>query len=63
MFDDDIPRKIKSGSVKNLEPMSLDDLKAYIDDLAAEIERTKVEINRKSAHMNAASSLFKIPSE
>ncbi len=59
MFDDDISPPKKSGSVKNLEPMSLAELETYIKDLEAEIERTKVEIGRKSAHMSAASSLFK----
>jgi len=59
MFDDDLPKKPKTGVVKNLEPMSLDELRAYIADLKLEIDRAELEIARKSAHMNAASSLFK----
>ncbi|HNQ91961.1 MAG TPA: DUF1192 domain-containing protein [Alphaproteobacteria bacterium] len=62
MFDDDLPQK-KKTSLKNLEPLSLDDLKTYIDELQAEIVRAQGEIDRKSAHMNAASALFKIKSE
>ncbi|MCB1557924.1 MAG: DUF1192 domain-containing protein [Alphaproteobacteria bacterium] len=58
MFDEDLPLKPKT-SLKNLEPMSLDELKAYIEDLKSEISRAEAEIARKSAHMNAASSLFK----
>lgn len=59
MFDDDLPKKSKTGLVKNLEPMSLDELRSYISDLKLEIDRAELEIARKSAHMNAASSLFK----
>lgn len=62
MFDDDQPRKPKAA-LKNLEPMSLSDLNAYITELEGEILRAKGEISRKSAHMNAASALFKHKSE
>ena len=62
MFDDDLPMKPKARP-KNLEPMSLPELKAYIDDLKAEIVRVEAEITRKSAHMNAASALFKTKTE
>ncbi|MDY0029010.1 MAG: DUF1192 domain-containing protein [Pseudobdellovibrionaceae bacterium] len=59
MFDEDLPKKNKAGGIKNLEPMSLDELRVYISDLKLEIDRAELEIARKSAHMNAASSLFK----
>lgn len=62
MFNDDLPMKPKS-SPRNLEPMSLPELKAYIDELKAEIERVELEIGRKSAHMNAAAALFKTRTE
>ncbi len=58
MFDDEDARK-KPKSVKDLEPLSLDELTQYIEDLEEEIVRTKAEIERKKAHMEAASSVFK----
>lgn len=59
MFDDDLAPKKKIPALKNLEPLSLDELAAYIDDLKAEIVRTEGEIARKKAHAAAASSFFK----
>ena len=58
MFDDEDVQK-KPKSVKDLEPMSLDELAQYIEDLEEEIIRTKAEIERKKTHMDAASSIFK----
>lgn len=58
MFDDDLPAK-KPGALKNLEPMSIDELNAYIGDMQAEIERVRGEIARKDAHKSAADSFFK----
>jgi uncharacterized small protein (DUF1192 family) len=60
MFDDDLSRLKKPGQgVKNLEPLSLDELKAYIVELENEIERSRAEIVKKEAHKNAASAFFK----
>ncbi len=59
MFDDEPGPKKKLPALKNLEPLSLDELAAYIDDLKAEITRTEGEISRKKAHAAAASSFFK----
>lgn len=59
MFDDDLaPRKPKK-TLKNLEPLSLDELADYITEMKEEIQRAELEITRKKAHMNAASTLFK----
>ncbi len=58
MFDDDIPAK-KPAPVKNLEPMSIDELNAYIGAMQAEIERVRAEIVKKEAHKSAADSFFK----
>lgn len=58
MFDDLEPLKPKKV-LKNLDPLSIDELKNYIDELKEEIKRTELEIARKTSHMTAASSLFK----
>lgn len=58
MFDEELPLK-KKAPVKNLEPMSIDELEAYIVELKDEIERTQAEIKRKQAHKSAADSFFK----
>jgi uncharacterized small protein (DUF1192 family) len=59
MFDDDLDPKKKPSKLKNLEPMSIDELASYIEDLKAEIIRTEAEIAKKKAYANAASSFFK----
>ena len=41
------------------EPMSVDELQAYVDEMKAEISRTEAEIAKKKAYANAASSFFK----
>ena len=59
MFDEDIDPKTKKPALKNLEPLSLDELAQYIEDLKAEIARTENEVEKKKAHQNAAASFFK----
>lgn len=59
MFDDDLEPKNKPAMLKNLEPMSLDEMEKYIVDLQDEIKRTQVEIEKKKIHMSAAASVFK----
>ncbi|HPD82359.1 MAG: DUF1192 domain-containing protein [Alphaproteobacteria bacterium] len=59
MFDDDLEPKKQLNIVKNLEPMSLDELTHYIQELKDEIVRTEAEIVRKKAYLDAASSVFK----
>ena len=60
MFDDPDLSPLKPKKVlKNLEPMSLDELGEYIQGLKEEIQRAELEITRKKTHMSAASSLFK----
>lgn len=58
MFDDEDFGK-KPAQPKNLEPMSLEELKTYIEDLKEEILRAEDEIIRKKQHLEAASSVFK----
>lgn len=59
MLDDDLDPKKKPQKLKNLEPMSVDELMHYVDALKAEIVRTEAEIAKKKAYASAASSFFK----
>lgn len=45
--------------VKNLESMSIQDLKHYIVSLEQEIERAQAMIDNKQAHRSGADNLFK----
>ena len=63
MFDEDESNmkgaKGASLEMRDLEPLSLEELRHYITLLKGEIERSEAEIKRKEAHMEAASSVFK----
>ena len=59
MLEDDLEPQKQSAKLKNLEPLSIDELMAYIEDMKQEIVRTEEEIKRKKAHMDAAASVFK----
>ncbi len=59
MLDDDLDPKKKPQKLKNLEPMSVDELGHYVEALKAEIVRTEAEIAKKKAYASAASSFFK----
>lgn len=60
MFDDDLPKnKVESGLPRDLENMSIDELKEYIDELKAEISRAEQDIKSKQASKDAAASVFK----
>ena len=59
MFDDDLEPQKQMPNLKNLEPLSIDELEQYIAEMHEEISRTEVEIKKKKAHMDAASSVFK----
>lgn len=59
MFDDDLEPKNKSAKLRNLEPLSIDELAAYVQDLKAEILRSEAEIAKKKAYADTASSFFK----
>lgn len=59
MFDDDLNPQKKKQPLKNLEPMSVDELTAYVGELQAEITRAEAEIAKKKAYAQAASSFFK----
>ena len=59
-LDDLEPRKAKPKP-KNLDPLSVDELEAYIGELQDEIARVKAEIAKKQAHLNAAAAFFRKP--
>ena len=59
MFDDDLDPKKKSAKLKNLEPLSVDELLEYVETLKAEITRAEADIAKKKAYSKAASSFFK----
>jgi uncharacterized small protein (DUF1192 family) len=56
--DDLEPRKAKP-KLKNLDPMSVEDLSEYIEELKAEIRRVEENMAKKKAHLSAAAGLFK----
>ena len=56
--DDLEPRKPKAQA-KNLEPMSVAELEAYIADLEGEIDRVRADIAKKTRHRAGAEGLFK----
>jgi uncharacterized small protein (DUF1192 family) len=56
--DDLEPRKAKPQP-KNLDPMSVEELAAYVEDLKAEIRRVEENMQKKKAHLSAAAGLFK----
>ena len=56
--DDLEPRKAKPKP-RNLDPMSVEDLTAYIEELQAEIRRVEENMQKKKAPLAAAAGLFK----
>lgn len=56
--DDLEPRKTSQG-MKNLDPMSIEELKDYIADLQAEIVRAQAAITAKQAVKAGAEAFFK----
>lgn len=59
MFDEDLPRPKEITLPRILDPLSVEELEAYIATLKEEISRTEAEITRKDAHRAAAESVFK----
>ena len=54
------PRK-KAPAPRELDSLSVEELKDYIAQLQAEIERVRAKIAVKEAHLTGAASLFKKP--
>ncbi|MCB1530629.1 MAG: DUF1192 domain-containing protein [Rhodospirillales bacterium] len=58
MFDDDLEPQKKAAVLKNLDSMSVEELKNYITEMEAEILRVKEEIEKKKKVLEAAGSVF-----
>ena len=56
---DDLEPLHKKSQLRNLDPMSVDDLREYIATLKAEILRVEEKIKAKQSHASAAASFFK----
>lgn len=55
------PRPKRKGLERPvLDPLGVDELRAYVAELHAEIERVEHEITRKQAHRSAADSFFRM---
>jgi len=59
MDTDDLEPKRAKPAPRNLDPMSVEELRDYVADLKAEIVRVEANIAAKSAHLAAAAGLFK----
>ncbi len=57
-IDDLEPRK-KAAALKNLDPMSVEELRDYIGELEVEIGRVKEAITRKESVRAGAEAFFK----
>jgi uncharacterized small protein (DUF1192 family) len=57
--DDLEPRKPAKPQLRNLDPMSVEELAGYIEDLKTEIRRVEENMAKKKAHLNTAAGLFK----
>lgn len=58
MEDDDRPQNVPK-QLRNLDPMSIEELNEYIDEMKEEIERVRREIAKKEAHRAGVDSLFR----
>ncbi|MDP1964574.1 MAG: DUF1192 domain-containing protein [Reyranella sp.] len=56
---DDLEPLKKKSQPRNLDPMSVEELREYITVLKAEIARVEEKIKAKLSHASAAASFFK----
>lgn len=56
---DDLEPRAKKPQKRNLEPMGVEELAAYIAELKEEIARVEADIAKKKNHRAAAQNLFK----
>lgn len=59
MDPEDLEPRKKPVSLKNLDPMSVEELEAYIGELESEIARTRGAIAAKKSVRSGAESLFR----
>lgn len=59
MIDEDFLPLKKKPALKNLDPLSVDELHVYIADMQTEIARAENEITRKKSVAQAADAFFK----
>ncbi|HJQ58993.1 MAG TPA: DUF1192 domain-containing protein [Vineibacter sp.] len=57
--DDELEPRSRKPQPKNLDPMSVEELRAYVAEMQAEITRVEDKIKAKQAHAAAAASIFK----
>jgi uncharacterized small protein (DUF1192 family) len=57
--DDDQEPRSKKPQPRNLDPMSVEELRDYIAEMKAEIARVEDKIKAKQAHAQAAQLVFK----
>jgi len=58
---DDLEPQKKKPVLRNLDPLSIEELQSYILDMKEEISRVEAKIAAKQAHLSAAAGLFKAP--
>lgn len=58
-LDDDTDPKTKRQKPRNLDNLSVPELKAYVEQLKEEIARAEADIQKKEKHKAAADALFK----
>jgi len=56
---DDLEPLKKKSQPRNLDPMSVEELREYVTALKAEIARVEDKIKAKQSHASAAASFFK----
>ena len=56
---DDLEPLKKKSQPRNLDPMSVEELREYIANLKAEIARVEEKIKAKQSHASAAALFFK----
>lgn len=59
--DDDLQPRTVKPKPKDLEPLSIEALEAYIGELQSEIARAQAAIDAKKRHRSGAEALFRKP--